>query len=62
MRPIEILYAEFKDNMINLVNNSGLPPFIIAQVLESLLYEVKNLEKANYENALELEKQDNING
>lgn len=59
MRPIEILYEEFKNNLVGLVNSSGLPPFIIAQVLESILYEVKNLEKVNYENALKLEKQDN---
>lgn len=57
MRPIEILYEEFKTNLIALVNNSGLPPFIISQVLESILHEVRNLEKANYEQALKTESQ-----
>ena len=59
MRPIEILYEEFKTNLIALVNNSGLPPFIIGQVLESILHEVRNLEKANYEQALKTESQNN---
>lgn len=59
MRPIEILYEEFKNNLVTLVNNSGLPPFIISQVLESILHEVRNIEKANYEQALESEKQNN---
>lgn len=59
MRPIEILYEEFKTNLIALVNNSGLPPFIISQVLESILHEVRNLEKANYEQALKTESQNN---
>ena len=57
MRPVEVLYEEFKTNLIALVNNSGLPPFIISQVLESVLYEVRNLEKANYEQALKTESQ-----
>ena len=57
MRPVEVLYEEFKTNLIALVNNSGLPPFIISQVLESILHEVRNLEKANYEQALKTESQ-----
>lgn len=59
MRPVEILYVEFKNNLVNLVNNSGLPPFIISQILESILYEVRNIEKANYEQALKEENQNN---
>ena len=59
MRPVEVLYEEFKTNLIALVNNSGLPPFIISQVLESVLYEVRNLEKANYEQALKTDNQNN---
>lgn len=57
MRPIEILYEEFKNNLVSLVNNSGLPPFVISQVLESILHEVRNIEKANYEQALKEENQ-----
>ena len=59
MRPIEILYEEFKNNLVTLINNSGLPPFIISQELESILHEVHNLEKANYEQALKTESQNN---
>lgn len=59
MRPVEILYEEFKNNLVTLVNNSGLPPFIISQVLESVLHEVRNIEKANYEQALKEENQNN---
>lgn len=57
MKSPEILYEDFKKNIVDTINNCGLPPFIISQVLESVLTQVRNLEKANYEKALEAEKQ-----
>ena len=59
MRPIEILYEEFKNNLVTLINNSGLPPFIISQVLESILHEVRDLERTHYEQALKEDNQNN---
>ena len=57
MKSPEILYEDFKKNIVDVINNCGLPPFIIGQVLESVLTQVRNLEKVNYEKALEAEKQ-----
>ena len=58
MKSPEILYEDFKRNTVDLVNNCGLPPFIISQVLESVLTQVRELERQNYEKALEAEKQE----
>lgn len=58
MKSPEILYEDFKKNIVDVINNCGLPPFIISQVLESVLTQVRELERQNYEKALEAEKQE----
>ena len=57
MKSPEILYEDSKKNIVGIINICGLPPFIISQVLESVLTQVRNLEKVNYEKALEAQKQ-----
>lgn len=62
-KPSSILYEEFKQKMLALINSSGLPVFVMELVLENYLTELKLLsqrqyqqDKANYENALAAEQ------
>lgn len=58
-KPITVAYEDFKRDLANLINNSGLPACMIEPVLVSYLNETKiaiekqyNLDKAQYENSL----------
>lgn len=58
-KPSTIIYEEFKQELANLINNSGLPAFIIEPVLRDYLNEVGLMvqrqymaDKAAYEKAL----------
>jgi hypothetical protein len=58
-KPSTIIYEEFKQDLANLINKSGLPAFIIEPVLRDYLIEIKTLaqkqyqaDKAEYENSL----------
>ena len=62
-KPSSILYEEFKQKMLALINSSGLPVFVMELVLENYLTELKLLsqrqyqqDKASYENALAAEQ------
>ena len=66
-KPFSMIYEEFKRDLANLINNSGLPPFIVEPVLQNYLFEVSNaarnqyqLDKVRYEKSL-LEKKDDEN-
>ena len=59
MKPSTIVYEEFKQNLANIINNSGLPAFIIETVLRDYLTETQIMaqrqymaDKAAYEKAL----------
>lgn len=59
IKPSTIVYEEFKQNLANLINNSGLPAFIIESVLRDYLTETQIMaqrqymaDKAAYEKAL----------
>ena len=58
-KPITIAYEDFKHELANLINNSGLPAFIIESILQNYLYETRivvdkqyQLDKAKYEKIL----------
>lgn len=62
-KPSTIIYEEFKQNLASLINNSGLPAFIIEPVLQSYLNETRAImqrqyqaDKAEYEKSLAEEK------
>lgn len=62
-KPSSVLYEEFKQKMLALINSSELPVFVMELVLENYLTEIKLLsqrqyqqDKANYENALAAEQ------
>lgn len=47
-KPITIVYEDFKKNLADVINNSGLPPFIIEAVLQNYLIEASNVAKKQY--------------
>lgn len=48
-KPMSVAIADLKDNLINVVNNSMLPPYIVEPLLKEVYMEVKSLSKAQYE-------------
>lgn len=48
-KPSTIIYEEFKQNLANLINTSGLPAFIIEPVLRDYLSEVKAMAQRQYQ-------------
>ena len=61
-KPISIVYEEFKDMLASLINDSGLPAFVIEPILRDYLSEIKmikekqyQIEKAQYEEFLKKE-------
>lgn len=48
-KPGTILYEEFKQSMADLINNSGLPIFIVEAVLQNYLNEARVIARNQYE-------------
>ena len=48
-KPISMVYDEFKQQLADLINNSGLPVFLVEPILLNYLSEVKILVKKQYE-------------
>lgn len=48
-KPITVARAEFITSMTTLINDSGLPPFIIESVLRDMLYDVKAVAQKQLE-------------
>lgn len=48
-KPIIVVYEEFKQQLADLINNSGLPVFMIEPILQNYLSEVRILVKRQYE-------------
>lgn len=48
-KPLSITYEEFKKNMLDVINNSGLPAFIIESVLHNYLIEIKAVAQKQYQ-------------
>ena len=48
-KPITIIYEDFKKDVADLINNSGLPPFVIETVLQDYLIETRNIAKRQYQ-------------
>lgn len=41
MKPITVARSEFINSLTTLINESGLPPFVIEPVLKDMLYDVR---------------------
>ena len=48
-KPITVIYEDFKQELANLINNSGLPAFIIEPILVSFLEETRMAAKKQYQ-------------
>lgn len=48
-KPITVARAEFISDMASLINNSGLPPFIIEPVLKDMLHDVRIMAQKQLE-------------
>ena len=48
-KPITIVREETKEQIANIINNSGLPAFVIEPILQEFLMEVKNVAIRQYE-------------
>lgn len=48
-KPSTLIYEDFKREMADLINNSGLPFFIVENVLQNFLIEVKDAAKKQYQ-------------
>ena len=58
-KPITVIYEEFRQNLADLINNSGLPAFIIEPILQNYLNETRlamnkqyQIDKDKYEKSL----------
>ena len=48
-KPFSIIYEDFRQGVTNLINNSGLPPFVIESVLKNYLNEISSIAKNQYQ-------------
>lgn len=48
-KPITIIREELRNNIVELINNSNLPAFIVGDVVEKILFECRKLEQQQYE-------------
>ena len=48
-KPITLVREEFKQSLVNTINNSGLPAFIIEPILVECLTEVRVVMQKQYE-------------
>lgn len=56
-KPSTIIYEEFKQNLAALINNSGLPAFVIEPVLKDFLTETRIMVQRQYQaDVVEYEK------
>ena len=67
-KPVMMLREEFTMNMSNLINNSGLPLFIVEPIMRDMLMEINmavkkqyEMERAQYEQALMNSQNNNEN-
>ena len=48
-KPLSLIYEDFKQELADLINNSGLPAFIIESVLQNYLIETRTIVKKQYQ-------------
>lgn len=52
-KPATILHKEFREKIVEAINTSGLPAFVLVPVLESALNQVKEIADEQYANDIE---------
>ena len=48
-KPLSVVYEEFKANMLNTINNAGLPAFVVETVLQNYLAEIQSIARQQYQ-------------
>lgn len=51
-KPLILLKKECEDNLVQVVNSSGLPAFILESILMNLLHNIQRLSRIEYEESL----------
>lgn len=59
-KPIEIMVDDFNTALVDLINNSGLPAFIITQSLQAALNDVSRIAEQNLQKARESYKESEV--
>lgn len=59
-KPIEIMVDDFNTALVDLINNSGLPAFIITQSLQAALNDVGRIAEQNLQKARESYKESEV--
>lgn len=52
-KPIELSVRELKEDIVKIINDYKLPPFIIRPIIQEIYNSVVNMEQQNYEQAKE---------
>ena len=52
-KPVTVVREELKETITNAVNGSNLPAFVVADMFEKFLAELKQLERQQYQNDLQ---------
>ena len=47
-KPITVLYNDFSRSLISLIENSGLPAFVIRQTMTEVIDSIKQLEQQEF--------------
>ena len=47
-KPSSILYREFSNNIANVINQSGLPAFVMVPVIQNVLHELDEISNRQY--------------
>lgn len=62
-KPANLLVEETKENIVKIINESGLPPFLVEPIIKDLYNQVNNLKqqeleqsKKQYEDSLKQEE------
>ena len=48
-KPMTVAKEDFVNNLANLINNSGLPAFVIEPVMKDMYFEVRDVAKKQYQ-------------
>jgi hypothetical protein len=60
-KPIELIIKEMKENLVNIVNTSHLPHFVIAEIFNEVNSGVQKFSQVQTVNAIEKYEQDLAN-
>ena len=51
-KPLILLKKECEDNLVQVVNSSGLPAFILEPIIANLLQNIQRISRIEYEESL----------